>query len=258
MWGVRRKMGDYNKIASKLLMSVRQRLALRVRQRQIARFVLEKVYRVENLAAARESADFVSTRDLIRAAGTDSLAHFGNGYSVEGGLYLQQNPDEFAALSLFLKRHRPIKNYLEIGSASGGSCRFLYEQVGFERTISVDDGCHPRATEQAGNLSTISNVTRFTGDSHSVEARRFLAEHLQQPLDVAFIDGDHSYEGVWADIRLALAFSRPGTIFVFHDTVVCDGVERAWLEVIRGGLVKPAAEYIGPEKPLGIGVGMVR
>jgi predicted O-methyltransferase YrrM len=104
----------------------------------------------------------------------------------------------------------------------------------------------------------VENLKQFIGDSHSQEARQFLASNLVEPLDVAFIDGDHSYEGVWADIRVAMAFSRPGTIFIFHDTVACEGVERAWLEVLQGGLVKGLAEYVGEDKPLGIGVGALR
>lgn len=227
-------------------------------RRKATRLVYGKMHRIDDLRSARQNADLVALRNQVRASGTDSVGYFANGYTHEGDLFLQQNPDEFAALCLLLRRYAPIHNYLEIGSASGGACRFIYENVGFDRGISLDDGRHARAVEQDRNFSHVPNLTRFVGDSHSPEARRFLVQNLAETIDVAFIDGDHSYEGVWADIRLALAFSRPGTIFVFHDTIACDGVEQAWLELIQRGVVKALAEYVGDDHPLGIAVGAVK
>lgn len=205
---------------------------------------------------ARHGDEFVRVRDLIRTSGTDSLSHFGNGYTYEGGLSLQQNPDEFAALILLLKERRPYANYMEIGSASGGACLLLQREIGFERVMSLDNGEHPRAVEQKQNFSQIPNFRQFLGDSHSTAARDYLRQNVEGKLDVAFIDGDHSYEGVWQDIELTLPFCRPGTIIILHDTVACDGVERAWLRGVRERRIKPIAEYIGEEKPLGIGVGL--
>ncbi len=250
-------MLDYQS-ASKVIKRAGRYFSPEALKHRVVRARVRALRSMENLETARREPDFASTRELVRAAGTDSIGHFGNGYTLEGGLHLQQNPDEFAALCLALKKQKPIQTYLEIGSGSGGSCRFLYEQVGFGRVVALDDGCHARAKEQPNNMSGIPNLTRFVGDSHSAEARRFLVDNLRETVDVAFVDGDHSYEGVWADIRLVLAFSKPGTVFVFHDTIACDGVERAWLDVVKGGLVSPIAEYIGKEKPLGIAVGVVR
>lgn len=38
-----------------------------------------------------------------------------------------------------------------------------------------------------------------------------------EPIDAAFIDGDHSLEGVSHDSRLARSLLRPGGIIVWHD-----------------------------------------
>jgi len=226
--------------------------------RPLWKLVLGSMGRVEPLSAKVNGQGFAELRNLIRASGTDSLSHFANEYEREGGLCLQQNPDEFAALCLFLRAHKPIANYLEIGSASGGTCRFLSQQVGMEHVYILDDGQHPRYSEQDGNLAVVKNVVRFIGDSHSPAARQFLAANVSTAIDVAFIDGDHSYEGVWADLRLAMAFAHPGTLVIFHDTVACDGVERAWIESTSRGLLSPLAEYIGSTHPLGIAIGAVR
>jgi len=51
---------------------------------------------------------FNDTVQLVRSKGTDSLSHFGNGYTHEGGYSLQQNPDEFAAL-IHLLRERAYR-----------------------------------------------------------------------------------------------------------------------------------------------------
>jgi predicted O-methyltransferase YrrM len=207
---------------------------------------------------ARHATEFTALRDRIRQLGTDSLSHFGNGYTHEGGLCLQQNPDEFAALCLFLRERAPFTNYMEIGSASGGACLVLSEEVGFTNAYSLDNGEHPRAVEQPKNFSRVPNLEQFIGDSHTEAAAQFLREHLTGPLDVAFIDGDHSYTGVWQDVELTLPFCRTGTLVIFHDTIACDGVERAWLRCVKERRLRPLAEYVGDEKPLGIAVGAVR
>jgi len=206
----------------------------------------------------RAEAQFDALRDKIRASGCDSLGHFGNHYTFEGGLSLQQNPDEFAALTLFLGEHARHRLYMEIGSASGGACLFLQREVGFDRLLSIDDGSHPRASEQDNNFGQIPNLTRFIGDSHSVAAREFLAKHCgKASIDVAFIDGDHSYEGVKKDVEMTLPFCRKGALVLFHDTIACDDVNQIWKESINRCWLSPLAEFIGREKPLGIAVGSV-
>ena len=49
----------------------------------------------------------------------------------------------------------------------------------------------------------------------------------------------------------------PGTLIVVHDTRACAGVEIAWLRATWEGIITPLAEFIGDQKPLGIGVGRV-
>jgi predicted O-methyltransferase YrrM len=190
----------------------------------------------------------------IRDAGTDSLAHFGNGYAHEGGLSLQQNPDEFGALLVLLNRlSRGDETYLEIGSASGGAAVMINRWTGYWEMYSIDDGQHPRYPELPSNFADIS-IEHVRVDSHGPEARHFL-EQLE--VDVAFIDGDHSEAGVWQDIQLVSEHWRPGSLVILHDIVACEGVKRAWARGDAEGLWLPVAEYVGVEKPLGIGVGLV-
>lgn len=166
--------------------------------RAVQVFVQRKCYLRGLRGISDENAGFLDFDQIvqnIRNAGTNSLSHFRNGYTFEGGLRLQQNPAEFAALCVYLRTHRPYATYLEIGAASGGTCRFLSEAVGFRHVYVIDDGKHADACYQADNLRHVPNLQRFVGDSHSPTAADFLLRHVIDPLDVVLVNGDHSYGG---------------------------------------------------------------
>lgn len=203
----------------------------------------------------RAGAQFAVAVQDVRDAGTDSLSHFGNGYALEGGLSLQQNPEEFAALLVFLNRvviNTPV-SYLEIGSASGGTALMIHNWTGFDEMYSIDDGQHPRYDELHVNFKNIP-IEHVRCDSHGPDAKHFLE---QLDFDVVFIDGDHSEAGVWQDVELVRLHWHPGSFVVFHDTRACPGVQKAWTRGIAEGIWAPVAEYVGVERPLGIGVGLV-
>src|SRR5205085_6787157 len=73
---------------------------------------------------------------LIENAGSDHLPTFGGKF--EGGYHIQQNPAEFANLLMALKG-RPIKSYLQIGNAAGGSERLICEYLGIVDLTIIDD-----------------------------------------------------------------------------------------------------------------------
>ena len=202
--------------------------------------------------------DFDGLFERVCAAGTDSKWWFGRAYAFEGGLALLQNPEELTALCLLLRRLQPRDTYLEIGSAGGGTCRFLHEEVGFGRVLAIDDGQHPRAAEQAANFEAIGNVTVHIGDSHAPAAAAFLAEHAPgRSIDVALVDGDHSWAGVRRDISMVLPHMRPGGLLILHDTREVRGVRAAWLGLPLRRRTRRIAELVGAERPMGIGVARV-
>lgn len=222
----------------------------------IARRGLPRMRSIADMRQRHSAFEEIVTQ--VRATGTSSLSHFRNDYTHEGGLRLQQNPSEFASLVLLLQERRPIGEYIEIGSASGGTGRYLADAVSFATFTSIDDGRHPDAPHQTDNFAKIEGFGQFLGDSHSEAARDYLTQRFPlHDIEVAFIDGDHSWEGVSQDINLVRPFCRSGAWLVFHDTVACEGVERAWISSIRKGVISPVAEFIGNEVPLGIGVGCV-
>jgi cephalosporin hydroxylase len=221
------------------------------------RALIRDVETVASIRAAEPEFDALLARVL--AAGTDSKWWFGAAYEFEGGLSLLQNPDELAALCLLLRRHERRATYLEIGSASGGTCRFLDQEVGLGRVLSIDDGAHPRAPEQDANFAAIGEVVRFVGDSHSAAAAAFLAEQVPgRDIDIAFVDGDHSFAGVRQDVKMVLPYCRPGALLILHDTRECIGVEATWLGLAARRRAAPHAELVGAVRPMGIGVARVR
>lgn len=202
----------------------------------------------------RGPREFDEALTLVREAGTDNLSHFGCGYTHEGGLSLQQNPFEFAALLMMLVgTKRPV--YLEIGSASGGVARMLHALLQFDKMFSIDDGGHHRYPELADNFRLLP-MDHIKTDSHGMAVREWCATRLvdSRP-DILFIDGDHSEAGVWQDIQLMRPYWHNGSLIILHDIVACDGVKKAWQRGSGEKLWMPLAEYIADEKPLGIGVG---
>ena len=68
------------------------------------------------------------------------------------------------------------------------------------------------------------------GDSHSPDTRQCLVGVLAgQPVDVLFIDGDHSYPGVKADYEMYSPLVAPGGLVCFHD--ICDHPEMTMCKV---------------------------
>jgi hypothetical protein len=46
-------------------------------------------------------------------------------------------------------------------------------------------------------------------------------------------------------------------LLIFHDTVAAKGVEKIWVHCIRRKIIIPLAEFIGNNRPMGIGVGQI-
>ena len=88
------------------------------------------------------------------------------------------------------------------------------------------------------------------------------------PVDLLFIDGDHSYEGVAADYRLYRPLVRPGGLIVFHDIVPAattgdpraghrwvGGVPQFWQEVRPQGV--HSWEFVEHWDQGGFGIGVI-
>jgi predicted O-methyltransferase YrrM len=156
-----------------------------------------------------------------------------------------QKPDELQRLVEFFDDRDEPRNVLEIGTCHGGTL-WLWCQIAhpFAQIISVDlpdgpyGGGYPvEAVPKLLNYSRDHQwIQLYRGDSHDElmlkSVKRFLAG---RKLDLLFIDGDHTYEGVKRDWEMYSPLVREGGIVVFHDIVehddpVCQ-VDRLWNEL---------------------------
>jgi predicted O-methyltransferase YrrM len=157
-----------------------------------------------------------------------------------------QVPWELASFAAAAGKMRP-KVFLEIGTHTGGAFFVLCQMCAPDATVISMD--LPGAGEVYGRTPPyreflIRNMkrpsqrySRILGDSHSSEAFEKLKQVLSgRSIDLLFIDGDHSYEGVRTDFEMYSAFVRPGGLIGFHDIVrpahdPADEVYKFWEEL---------------------------
>jgi predicted O-methyltransferase YrrM len=122
------------------------------------------------------------------------------------------------------------RRVLEIGTASGGSARII--------SAALDD------LLMNGKLVTIDprpelidfDWTEIAHNSRSVEGR--FPQDLKPPssdarFDFAFVDGDHSFEGLSRDLSHLPAYMEPGSLLLLHDAFN-EEVGRAIESVLAG------------------------
>ena len=134
------------------------------------------------------------------------------------------------------------KTVLEIGTAMGGTL-FLLSRFSSSKAklISVDlltDNISSR------NISFYKAIARrrqkivfLRGDSHNLLTYQRIKKNLKKrKVDLLFIDGDHSYQGVKNDFKMYKTLVKSGAIICFHDIVPGEtkkvgGVPEFWKEI---------------------------
>jgi cephalosporin hydroxylase len=155
------------------------------------------------------------------------------------GIGIWQYPNQFSRyLSYILDLNIPIRSYLEIGCAAGGTFTFTAEVLKKKwpdvQCIGIDPagaGCTVRG---GSNIYTKGFVKFLESSGHKFisDYSHNLYNHIEKntQLDLVLIDGDHSYEGVKKDFEMIDGHSK---IIVLHDIVndMCPGVVSFWNEL---------------------------
>jgi predicted O-methyltransferase YrrM len=145
------------------------------------------------------------------------------------------------AVAIARDASRPVR-LLEIGSYVGASASFLAAGLGDAdgEIVCIDtwsndamsEGQRDTRAEFAANTRRAApRIVPLRGWSHDPAVIAGARE--RGPVDLLFIDGDHSHEGALADWRNYGPLLRPGGIVVMHDIGWAEGVQRVVAEEIR-------------------------
>lgn len=173
---------------------------------------------------------------------------------------LQKGAELAAFLSLVADLEPQV--VVEIGSDRGGTLWAWQQLPSAPRVVGVTlpDGPYGSAAMVKVNDHGCEIVY---GDSHDPATRDRLEAVLGgTPVDMLFIDGDHTFQGVKADFELFSPLVRPGGIVAFHD--ICDHpdhptvkVKAFWDSLEWEGDREEIVVDSAPRRPWG-GIGVLR
>ena len=179
---------------------------------------------------------------------------------------LMQLEEEFVPAMEMVADLAP-RTAVEIGTCHGGSL-FSWTQAAAPdaRIVSIDLPAGPGGggytAEYAKRFQQFcapgQQLTCIRADSTADDTVRRTRDALGgEPIDLLFIDGDHSYEGASRDFALYAPMVRHGGLVMFHDIRHTEnperfGVHRLWHELRER---HSSVEFVGSEGvSLGIGV----
>ena len=157
----------------------------------------------------------------------------------------------------------PPRVVLEIGTGLGGTTLLLARVAAHNAiviTLDLPTGPSPQRLLDAGSREG-KRIYAVRADSHDYSSYARIQSLIgRQKIDVLFIDGDHSYEGVRADFRLYSPLVRSTGWIAFHDIVpgpaeFVGGVPQFWCELKRN---HEAHEFIANHEQQGLGIGLIR
>lgn len=161
-----------------------------------------------------------------------------------------------------------LRAICEIGSDRGGTLALLADIAQPDALlISIDPAHHlARSAGYTEFAHHPQRIVTLPADSHDESTLARVKQELSgQPLDLLFIDGDHSYEGVREDYRMYAPLLRAGGWIAFHDIVP----ESADSDTYVGGVPRFFREHvqthhrhvsclIEDSQQDGFGIGLVR
>lgn len=142
---------------------------------------------------------------------------------------------DYAFLKILAMKYER-KNYLEIGTYIGESIRVV---------STVCNRCHS-VTAAPGTLYSMAEWCRSQGmpdfterltdlpnivHHHVEDSKLFDYSSVEDVIDLYFIDGDHRYDGVYADTKKVFSHKSDDAIVVWHDFKGSSGLDGSALAV---------------------------
>lgn len=137
--------------------------------------------------------------------------------NVRGGRFLSSLVDQFTD-----------PRVVEIGTAFGVSGMYLLSMIG-EGHLWTFDPCDDWKETAEQNLASIDS--RFERIAEPFETGFPRHCHRITPLDVAFVDGLHTYKNVIQEVDLLEPHMNTHSLMILHDIELNDEMKRAWNQI---------------------------
>jgi predicted O-methyltransferase YrrM len=183
---------------------------------------------------------------------------------------LQKRTEIFRLVDI-LERLRPTA-ICEIGAAGGGTTFLLAHAAAPDALIVSLDLAFTESRKAALKQFALpgQKLVCLQKNSHELETVSAIESCLTgRRLDVLYLDGDHSYEGIKADFELFSPLVKPGGVIVFHDIVpdyktrygiettsYVGGVPQFWTEI--KSTYRTVEEVIENPEQDGFGIGILQ
>jgi cephalosporin hydroxylase len=163
-----------------------------------------------------------------------------------------QSRSELKGAAQYFKEREP-ETFVEIGTARGGTLytwsraipsisTLVSIDLPSEQTTAVNNT--PPKFLQSICEETVSNVHCIRKDSQCDSTVEEVENLTENGIDVLFLDGDHTYEGVKSDFEQYKQIVSEDGMIGFHDIVGADGPRRFWRELSNDYVTK---EFFAPE-----------
>lgn len=140
-------------------------------------------------------------------------------------IFTYTSREELAALYRLARDVPQGSSAVEIGSHLGASTCYiaagLAERGGVLYCVDTWQNQTMPEGEQDTFAAFTANTQRLAGVIRTVRKRSqdLVEADVRTPLALAFIDGDHSYEGCLNDFEKVRGWIQPGGVLAFHDAV---------------------------------------
>jgi len=201
----------------------------------------------------------MSIREFVENMGSDNLEVVGGKF--EGGYRLQQIVDEIVpCVEYLVSLNRKWRNFLEIGSAAGGSAYLFQHYLKFENMVLIDNNQYLNKIKQPDlrtkNLKGLSYIEIIGNSRSPAVCGKFLK--LNMTFDFMIIDGDHRLAQVNRDVEIYSPFLENGGYLMVHDIVACPGVKAIFMQMCNNKEYSLIKEYISTEHPRPCGIGLFK
>jgi predicted O-methyltransferase YrrM len=167
-------------------------------------------------------------------------------------------PTDAMIVASLVRKHKP-RSILEIGSFLGVSTRLLLDASApwKAQVTAVDPNIRHRKFEEPRRVvekmtarygsEQLEIVSAFFGKQTRAASLEVpvIGEDWGRSFDFVFIDGDHTYEAVSNNFRLALKFLTPNGVILLHDALSWPDVTRFLGEITEEFRGKATVSLLG-------------